>query len=385
MRDMELSCDAAEIKSLGEDSRADYAQTLLNLAAYRHNNFGGALAFGSDAGRRIKEVARMRPVKKYITAAAMVLCSALIVGCGANPVAVETPQQQHTEAPLVTPSVGEYASIDAYALDNMAKVTSIEYTNASLESAEAEVTDRDARDTVMLGEIDGLAPDAVLEAWTYTPWYRLDVDPSDVFLAGGGGVDGEWFSFEGSHYVYALRYSDGSYNVLHDAASGGDELVAYNGSAVQAMWDWYIDENGLDLPKYLLDWAAELGYDETAGNFPVHRTDGEGWYAYIPMTGWTLKLNEQDKWEWESVTGATFTVEATDETVDANGAVSSATEEDGTEVFVRTASADGVNIRVTARRPAGEANSVDTADVLRLMVACADVNTTVRNVNVTTK
>ena len=73
MRDMEASCDEAAIKRLGGASRADYAQTLLNLAAGRGISLAVSLSFGDDTKRRIRAIARIRPARRWITVLAAVL------------------------------------------------------------------------------------------------------------------------------------------------------------------------------------------------------------------------------------------------------------------------------------------------------------------------
>ena len=47
-KDMEMSCDEAVVKKLGEDVRADYSASLLNLATNNAIMFGMPLAFGEE-------------------------------------------------------------------------------------------------------------------------------------------------------------------------------------------------------------------------------------------------------------------------------------------------------------------------------------------------
>ncbi|MBQ7816507.1 MAG: hypothetical protein IJ339_04010, partial [Oscillospiraceae bacterium] len=57
MRDMEMSCDEAVVKKLGEDIRGSYSQSLLNFATGKHFFAGAPLAFGeSDTNIRIKNL-----------------------------------------------------------------------------------------------------------------------------------------------------------------------------------------------------------------------------------------------------------------------------------------------------------------------------------------
>lgn len=85
MRDMESSCDEAALRRLGNGARADYAQTLLDMATQRHTALAVSLSFGDDTRRRIKAVAAMRPVRRWITGIAVAVCALVIAGCAANP------------------------------------------------------------------------------------------------------------------------------------------------------------------------------------------------------------------------------------------------------------------------------------------------------------
>lgn len=57
MRDMEMSCDEAVIKKLGDDIRSSYSQSLLNFATGKHIFAGAPLAFGEgDVKTRINNL-----------------------------------------------------------------------------------------------------------------------------------------------------------------------------------------------------------------------------------------------------------------------------------------------------------------------------------------
>ena len=96
MRDMETSCDAAALRSLGSGARAEYAQTLLNIAAGRRAEPALSLSFGEDAKRRIEALAKLRPAKLWISAAAAALALTVVAGCAVNPF-VRTPGERIAE------------------------------------------------------------------------------------------------------------------------------------------------------------------------------------------------------------------------------------------------------------------------------------------------
>lgn len=60
-RDIELACDEAVLRELGEGGRQDYADTLLRLSAGKHYFTGVPLAFGEgNTGSRIRHIIRYR-------------------------------------------------------------------------------------------------------------------------------------------------------------------------------------------------------------------------------------------------------------------------------------------------------------------------------------
>lgn len=173
------------------------------------------------------------------------------------------------------------------------------FGSRAAETGAGEVLDTDI-DSEKLGEIENLAPDGTLEAWSYSIYGKLGADRAEVLLGSGQQYrEGGWYCFEPNRLVYALRYSDGSYEVLKDQPLN-DLLASYSGNAAKAMWDWYVTTNQLDYPLCLVDWTELLtGGDKAPGNFPAERCDAMGWYVYVPTTGWTLTTSSS-AWIWNS-------------------------------------------------------------------------------------
>ena len=66
-KDMEMSCDEAVIKKLGEESRTEYAQLLLNFSVGKHSFVGTPLAFGEgDVKSRIKNLLSLKKQKVWM-------------------------------------------------------------------------------------------------------------------------------------------------------------------------------------------------------------------------------------------------------------------------------------------------------------------------------
>lgn len=86
-RDMEMSCDEAVIKQLGNEVKKEYSSSLLTLATGRRNIGGTPLAFGEgDTKGRIKNVLNYKRPSFWVVAIALTV--ALIIGIGSlvNPI-----------------------------------------------------------------------------------------------------------------------------------------------------------------------------------------------------------------------------------------------------------------------------------------------------------
>lgn len=79
-RDMEMSCDEAVIRKLGEDIRAEYSASLLNLATGRRLFAGMPLAFDEgDPTGRVRNLAKWKKPALWVVLICIVLCSILAV------------------------------------------------------------------------------------------------------------------------------------------------------------------------------------------------------------------------------------------------------------------------------------------------------------------
>lgn len=85
-KDMEMSCDEAVLNCLGEDIRADYSQALLRLATHKRLIAGMPLAFGEGETKgRVRNMARWRRPKVWVSGICAVLCLAVLAVCALNP------------------------------------------------------------------------------------------------------------------------------------------------------------------------------------------------------------------------------------------------------------------------------------------------------------
>lgn len=119
-KDMEMSCDEAVLNHLGEDIRADYSQALLRLATHKRLIAGMPLAFGEGETRgRVRNMARWRRPKVWVSGICAVLCLAVLAVCALNPqksdstpvgavVTTEKPLNIRAEASARSAVVGRY-------------------------------------------------------------------------------------------------------------------------------------------------------------------------------------------------------------------------------------------------------------------------------------
>ena len=85
-KDMEMSCDEAVIRKLGEHIRADYSTSLLRLATHRTVIAGTPLAFGEgDTKSRVRNMARWKRSKVWVSILCGVACIVVLVVCALNP------------------------------------------------------------------------------------------------------------------------------------------------------------------------------------------------------------------------------------------------------------------------------------------------------------
>lgn len=96
-KDMEMSCDEAVIKRLGEHIRADYSQALLRLATHKRIVSGMPLAFGEgDTKGRVRNMAKWKKPKVWVSALCAALCLVILAACALNPKQKEKPLEEMT-------------------------------------------------------------------------------------------------------------------------------------------------------------------------------------------------------------------------------------------------------------------------------------------------
>ena len=326
-KDMEMSCDEAVVRELGEDIRADYSASLLSLATGRRIVAGMPLAFGEgDTGSRIRNLLNWKRPRPWVMAVCAVVCVGLIALCAANPGGTDAADGEEN---------GSWPSVEAYVQHVMLSQTEVSYYTYNADGTlgsqrTAAVTDRKLIYLEKGGEVTGLAPDGVLEEWEYYYLVKLDVDTDSVVLAGGEYYDDEGYFDLGSgdsHIVITLRHGNGRYEILYDVPNNDGDFYGYHNTMEEAIYDWYVTDQNLDLPLYVEDWIDQINYNnpnDKPGNYPVHRYDVDGGYLYIPGDTWAMSTPERGEeavrtYTWTSVynTGSQIVVSYDDGSLEA--------------------------------------------------------------------
>ena len=299
-KDMEMSCDEAVVKKLGEGICPDYSASLLSLATGRRMLPGMPLAFGEgETSGRIRNLLSWRRPKVWITVTAAVACLAVAAACAANPAGVVS---QDPEGALS----GQYADVEDYVAQVLPLIQSVTYETQQGSSATAHVADVRLASLTRVAQVDGLAQEGTLETWQFSYQVRLDEAGRRTVEADGLTGEAGWFTLGSQpEMAIVLRYADGSCDVLREHSSLQGWGIWYENEA-QALHDWYVTEQGLDEPRYVEDWISRLPQLRQAGyaSFPARRFEGEGWSILLPCEDpfwWEPQTDGvQQYWQWNS-------------------------------------------------------------------------------------
>ena len=109
-KDMEMSCDEAVIRRLGEHTRADYAAALLRLSTKRAVIRCTPLAFGEgDTNGRVRNMANWKKPRVWVSLLCAAACVSLLVACAVNP----TKEIEEAPLPETTPETSAEPTLEA--------------------------------------------------------------------------------------------------------------------------------------------------------------------------------------------------------------------------------------------------------------------------------
>ena len=297
--DIELSCDSAVTANMEKAERAAYSETLLKSVRERHGAVALTTCFGSTVERLKRRLANVfDDGKKSRGVAVVILTVCAVIGLSA---AIGFAPE--SAAKPLAKTQGEYADVEDYLMHKMPAIGSevsyyaVDENGKGLKVSVA-VLDRKLDYLNKTGEVTGLAPEGVLQSWEYNYLLQLDEPAGGVILADGTYEQHGYFYVEGQdgHNLVVLQYADGSIDVLYDQhVNDNMDFYGYHQSYEEAIYDWYVTHYNLDrteYPLYVLDWRELLPDSYPAGNYPVHRYDGDGWYLYIPVSAWEPGVGE---------------------------------------------------------------------------------------------
>jgi beta-lactamase regulating signal transducer with metallopeptidase domain len=109
--DMEMSCDEAVIRKLGEGVKAEYSASLLALTTGRQIIAGTPLAFAEgNAKGRILNLANMKRPRAWISLILALSCLLFTVACGTNSKPATPPKKEEAETETETAQITDTAT-----------------------------------------------------------------------------------------------------------------------------------------------------------------------------------------------------------------------------------------------------------------------------------
>ena len=242
-----------------------------------------------------------------------------------------------TEKPVPT-----YDSMEAYALS---VINALKQPNGytyyilpekgSTDGLPVEVTEAaaDVRVTGLekRGDCVGLAPDGVLELWSFSyevkPEDNAGALPDRFSWAGGNNITDDGYISDGFYYYLTMLRTNGEPGVykLLDSHMANDGLW-YNGcgyeNTYEYLYDFYADYAGLDVPRYMIhvyfngDELSRENVAQTSDDCEARRYDGDGWYIYLSTVVWK-KTKGEDSWYSGYYTGSALRVDKSYDSVKA--------------------------------------------------------------------
>lgn len=283
-KDMEMSCDEAVVKKMGDGILADYTASLLSLATGKHIVAGMPLAFGEgDTKGRIRNLANWRKPAFWVVLIAIIACIALTVGLMTNPASKR-------EFPINGKNVSD---LDTNLI--VEKIADAEH----LESASQLCVNADNFDLKFTPDFNWANDGAIRFFYgknekTYSAQLRMFHDDNKYFIT----ERSEWVDqnriFNLGHYLDALKYipqekvrqlsedTDG-YSVMlvdYGGPSEFERVLTYSQAGVTDLEGWVIHLTVQPLHK------VEGGAYNGSGDEVIHLFFG---YQDTPVSGTVTK------------------------------------------------------------------------------------------------
>lgn len=284
-RDMEMSCDEAVIRSLGNRVKQEYSASLLNVSSGRQIVKGIPLAFGeSDTGSRIKNVLRYKKPAALMAAGAAVLSVILAILFLANP--AKAKENTNVFWGVVTAVAGKDGEQETVVrIPRFGDVALPEAKETSL------YLERDAEEIILLGDLLRITFSADKEI-TMTAadhygqtLYEFAASPSGE--AESIQVMGEGFSMmrqEDDKYLFTVPIG------MAGEAQAGDILEIYHYPKADTAEEVYFFPQGENPGQELLASVEVLSVDEENYDIWVELTAEEA-EVFLSEFGFGISVN----------------------------------------------------------------------------------------------
>lgn len=165
-RDMEMSCDEAVIRKLGEDVRADYSASLLNLSTGHRMFAGTPLAFGEgDPTGRVRNLSKWKKPALWVFLICIIICSVMAVCLLTNP---ESPVHDTMTLEYFNRTMAhiEFHYADDSATYQISEEFSVEIMKAGIWQEVTKLSEETAANEIVIVT----AEDADHDAWSVLKW-----------------------------------------------------------------------------------------------------------------------------------------------------------------------------------------------------------------------
>lgn len=214
-RDMEMSCDEAVIRKLGEDVRADYSSSLLNLSTGHRLFAGTPLAFGEgDPTGRVRNLAKWKKPALWVVIICIILCSVLAVCLLTNP---ESPVHDTMTLEYFNRTMAhiEFHYSDDSATYQISEEYSVEALKAGIWQEVTRLNDKPAANEIVIVTEEGADHDA----WSILKW-------EDVY---GPLTDGNYRIYKEITKVHDTGNSDTTPVYIEFSIGGtAEEYITYS-------------------------------------------------------------------------------------------------------------------------------------------------------------
>ncbi len=319
-KDMEMSCDEAVIRKLGEKVRADYSASLLQLATGQRILFGSPLAFGEgEPAGRIRNLARFKRPRIVMTVVSSLLCAVGIIVCIFNPAESEDSlrMREHVEESGGTEVNGEdtdEAQEEIEDADAEEIYTILSEIRSGIIRSNGQMTEEHGDSVILRSETTDFWSTAGMEVWMET--FAPELESNIFYVAALNRLENAGILPDGSEAYVSEGEASGNRVAFQDVdMDGQNELLLDIGGTCMAdmgiyvyQYDESLDDldNALKFRRELVVWFEQTFYSngiviaKWSHNHGYSDTD-KFWpydvYSYSNEIDEYVKMWNVDAWE----------------------------------------------------------------------------------------